>query len=176
VFPPRWLVVGGLGLLSLALHVALMSRLGLPGATPDLVLLFVVAIALADGPMAGLACGFVCGLALDLIPPADHTVGRYALVLTLVGYFAGLAREEAERSMVMPFAVVGVAAVGSTGLAAVLGALFSEVGVPGRELFVLLPTAALYTLLLSPFVVPVVLALLRRADSEPLRPDPARRW
>ena len=40
------------------------------------------------------------GLVLDLVPPADHEVGRWALVLTLVGYLAGLARDETRRSRV----------------------------------------------------------------------------
>ena len=51
------------------------SRLPLPGATPDLLLLVVVALALAYGPGFGLVCGFGAGLAADLVPPADHEVG-----------------------------------------------------------------------------------------------------
>ena len=39
--------------------------------------------------------GSRAGLATDLVPPADHEVGRWALVLTLVGYLAGLGRRRA---------------------------------------------------------------------------------
>jgi hypothetical protein len=63
--------------------------------------------------------------------------------------------------------VVG-AAVGSTLLYAGVGALVGDtaarhVGLPG-----LLFSAALYDLLLAPFVVPAVMALARRAENDPL--------
>ena len=167
--PPRAFLITVLLLVALALQTTVLPRLGLPGATPDLVLLFVVSMALADGPLSGLVVGFASGLMLDLVPPADHAVGRYALVLTLVGYLAGLVQDEAERSVVMPFVVVAGAAAGATALYAALGALFSEVGVDGKTLLGLLPTAVLYDVLLAPFVVPGVIALARRT-----RPDLVR--
>jgi rod shape-determining protein MreD len=154
---------------ALALQTSVVSRLGLPGATPDLVLLVVVSLALADGPLTGVVVGFTAGMALDLVPPADHAVGRYAFVLTLVGYLAGLARDEAERSAVRPFVVVAAAAAGATALYAGLGALFSDFGVDGGTLVGLLPTAVLYDVLLAPFVVPAVMALARRAEPDPVR-------
>lgn len=171
--PPRPVVITLLLLVALALQTSVLPRLGLPGATPDLVLLVVVSMALADGPMTGLAVGFCAGLALDVIPPADHAVGRYALVLTLVGYLAGLAQDELDRSVVMPFVVVGVAALGATAFYAGTGALFSQTGVPGRALLRLLPTAVVYDVVLAPFVVPAVLALVRRPPGR-AEPGPIR--
>ena len=61
-------------------------------------------------PGFGLVCGFAAGLAADLVPPADHEVGRWALVLTLVGYLAGLGRDSSRRSAFVPLVVVAVAA------------------------------------------------------------------
>jgi hypothetical protein len=63
---------------------------------------------------------------------------------------------------------VVVAALGSTLLYAGVGALVGDtaarhVGLPG-----LLFTAALYDLLLAPFVVPGIMALARRTDPDPL--------
>jgi rod shape-determining protein MreD len=156
-------------IVALALQTSVVSRLDLPGATPDLVLLVVVSLALADGPLTGVVAGFAAGIALDLVPPADHAVGRYAFVLTLVGYLAGLAQDEAERSVVMPFVVVAAAAAGATALYAGIGALFSDFGVDGRTLVGLLPTAVLYDVLLAPFVVPAVRALVRRAEPDSVR-------
>ena len=98
---------------ALALQVTLFSRLPLPGATPDVLLLVVVALALAYGPGFGLVCGFAAGLAADLVPPADHEVGRWALVLTLVGYLAGLGRDSSRRSAFVPLVVVAVAGGGA---------------------------------------------------------------
>lgn len=58
---------------------------GLSWAGPDLVLIGVVAFA----PMTrhGALLGFAAGLAADIAPPADHTIGRHALVLCLAGWF-----------------------------------------------------------------------------------------
>jgi hypothetical protein len=64
--------------------------------------------------------------------------------------------------------VVVVAALGATLLYAGVGALVGDdaarhVGLPS-----LLFTAALYDLLLAPFVVPGIMALARRAENDPL--------
>ena len=151
---------------ALALQVTLLSRLPLPGATPDLLLLVVVSLALAHGPGFGLVCGFAAGLATDLVPPADHEVGRWALVLTLVGYLAGLARAETRRSAVVPLVVVAVAGGASVLLYAGLGALMDDPNVTWPAVRSLLPTAVVYDLVLCTFVVPGVLALAGRAEPE----------
>src|SRR5687768_17033845 len=123
---PRAAVAVLLVVVALALQVTLLSRLPLPGATPDLVLLVVVGLALAEGPTVGLATGFGAGLAADLVPPADHEVGRWAFVLTLLGYLAGLAQAETRRSAFVPIAVVAATALGSVLLYAGLGALMDD--------------------------------------------------
>ena len=75
---------------ALVLQVTLVSRLPIPGAAPDLVLLVLVGVALRGGPETGLIAGFGAGLALDALPPADHAIGRWALVLCLIGYTLSL--------------------------------------------------------------------------------------
>jgi rod shape-determining protein MreD len=154
---------------ALALQVTLLSRLALPGATPDLVLLVVVGLALSQGPGFGLAVGFGAGLAVDLVPPADHEIGRWALVLTLVGYGAGLARAVTRRSAFLPLAVVAAAAAGSVLAYAGLGALLDDDYVTWSAVSALLPTAVLYDVVLSAFAVPAVIAVARRTE-----PDVAR--
>src|SRR3954469_12754190 len=90
--------------IALVLQVAVANRLPLPGSvTPDLVLLTVVALALVNGPLVGLVTGFCAGLTADIVPPADHTIGRYALIYCLVGYICGLFTDEMDRSPVTPF-------------------------------------------------------------------------
>ena len=163
---PRLLVAGLLVGLAVVLQVTLPPRLGLPGATPDLVLLVVIALALAHGPGFGVALGFGAGLLLDLVPPAAHEIGRWALVLTLVGYLAGLARVETRRSVVVPLVVVAAASVGSLMLYAGLGALINDPRVTWGRVGGLLPTALLYDLVLSAFVLPGVLAVVRRTEPD----------
>ncbi len=151
---------------ALALQVTVLSRLSLPGATPDLVLLVVVGLALSHGPAYGLVLGFGAGLASDLVPPADHEIGRWAFVLTLVGYLAGGARDENRRSAFVPLAVVAGAAGGSILLYAGLGALMDDTSVTWPAVTRLLPTAVVYDLVLSAFAIPAILTLVRRTEPE----------
>ncbi|MGV9378308.1 rod shape-determining protein MreD [Nonomuraea sp. NPDC003707] len=73
------------------LQVLLVNRS--PWGGPDLVTLAVVWLALARGPVWGCVAGLVAGLAADVTPPADGTVGRTALVLSIVGLLVGHWRE-----------------------------------------------------------------------------------
>jgi len=166
VSAPRVALTAVLVVVALALQVTFLSRLPLPGATPDLVLLVVVATALSGGPTVGLLTGFAAGLALDLVPPADHEVGRWAFVLTVVGYLSGLAQAESRRSAFVPLVVVAAAAVGSVLLYAGLGALLDDPNVTWSAVTGLLPTALVYDVVLSAFAVPAVLALSRRVQPE----------
>jgi rod shape-determining protein MreD len=158
----------GLLLSALAVQVTVLTRLPLPGATPDLVLLVVVALALAHGPTFGLAAGFGAGLATDLVPPADTTVGRWAFVLTLVGYLAGQAMGETRRSAFVPPFVVAGAAAASVLLYAGLVALMSDTHISWLAVSEILPTAVLYDVILSAFVVPAVLVLVGKVEPDPM--------
>ena len=163
---PRVALTAVLVVVAIALQVTFLSRLPLPGATPDLVLLVVVATALSGGPTVGLLTGFAAGLAVDLVPPADHEVGRWAFVLTVVGYLAGLAQDGTRRSAFVPLAVVAAAAAGSVLLYAGLGALLDDPNVTWSAVSGLLPTAVVYDVVLSAFAVPAVLALSGRLEPE----------
>ncbi|MFC9732768.1 rod shape-determining protein MreD [Streptomyces roseolus] len=166
----RILLSAALIVVALVVQVSVLARLQLPGAVPDLVLLTVVALALVHGPVTGSLVGFSAGLLADLAPPADHAAGRYALVLCVVGYLVGLVRPENGRftSAVGPMAAVVGAAVGSTLLYAGVGALVGDTAARHVGLGTLLFTAVLYDLLLAPFTVPLVMALARRAENDPV--------
>lgn len=164
---PRTLLAAAVVVTALVLQLSVLSRLPLPGATPDLVLLGVVALALVHGPGFGAGTGFAAGLALDLVPPADHAIGRWAFVLTVVGYLAGFGEDEIERSAFAPFLVVAAAAAGSLLLYAGLGALLGDVRVSWQAVARLLPSSVLYDVVLTPFVVSGVIALARRVEADP---------
>ncbi|MFD3335812.1 rod shape-determining protein MreD [Streptomyces sp. NPDC058700] len=166
----RILLSATLIVVALVVQVSVLARLQLPGAVPDLVLLTVVGLALVYGHVSGALIGFSAGLLADLAPPADHAAGRYALVLCVVGYLVGLARPENGRltSASGPMAVVAAAAVGSTLLYAGVGALVGDTAARHVGLGSLLFTATVYDLLLAPFTVPLIMALARRADNDPL--------
>jgi rod shape-determining protein MreD len=155
---------------ALVVQVSVLARLHLPGAVPDLLLLTVLGLAMVYGHVGGALIGFGAGLLADLAPPADHAAGRYALVLCVIGYLAGLVKPETGqiKSATGPMAVVVAAAIGSTLLYAGVGSLVGDTAARGVGLTGLLFSATLYDLLLAPFVVPAVMFLARRADNDPL--------
>ncbi|MFC4471200.1 rod shape-determining protein MreD [Streptomyces xiangluensis] len=166
----RMLLSATLVIVALVVQVTVLARLQLPGAVPDLLMLTVLGLALVYGHVGGALVGFGAGLLADLAPPADHAAGRYALVLCVIGYLAGLAKPDKGqiRSATGPMVVVVASAIGSTLLYAGVGALVGDTAARHVGLGSLLFTAALYDLLLAPFVVPGIMALARRADNDPL--------
>ncbi|WP_030297242.1 rod shape-determining protein MreD [Streptomyces katrae] len=166
----RILLSATLVVVALVVQVSVLGRLQLPGAVPDLVLLTVVALALVYGHLSGALIGFAAGLLADLAPPADHAAGRYALVLCVIGYAAGLVRPDSGRfrSAWGPMLTVVAAAIGSTLLYASVGALVGDTAARHVGLTGLLFTATLYDLLLAPFTVPFIMALARRAENDPM--------
>ncbi|MFJ9788130.1 rod shape-determining protein MreD [Streptomyces globosus] len=166
----RILLSATLVVVALVIQVSVLGRLQLPGAVPDLVLLTVVALALVYGHTSGALIGFAAGLVADLAPPADHAAGRYALVLCVIGYAAGLVRPDSGRfrSAWGPLLTVVAAAITSTLMYAGVGALVGDTAARHVGLTGLLLTATVYDLLLAPFTVPFIMALARRAENDPL--------
>jgi rod shape-determining protein MreD len=160
---------------ALVAQVSVLARLHLPGAVPDLLLLTVLGLALTYGHVGGCLIGFFAGLLADLAPPADHAVGRYALVLCVIGYAAGLAKPDSGqlRTAAGPMLVVIAAAIGTTLLYAGVGSLVGDTAGAHVGLAKLVFTATVYDLLLAPFVVPLIMALARRFDHDPLAEDAA---
>ncbi|GFE16958.1 rod shape-determining protein MreD [Streptomyces glebosus] len=169
----RILLSAPLVVVALVIQVTILARLQLPGAVPDLLLLVVVGLALVHGHVGGALVGFFAGLLADLAPPSDHAIGRYALVLCVIGYAAGLTKPESgrHRSATLPLIVVIGAAIVSTLMYAGVGALVGDTAARHVGIVGLLLSATLYDLLLAPFVVPLVMALARRTEGEPLTGD-----
>jgi rod shape-determining protein MreD len=148
---------------ALILQVSVANRLPLPGSVPpDLVLLAVVALALVNGPMLGMTTGFAAGLAADVVPPADHAIGRYALVFCLIGYACGLVSQEMERSAVVPFFAVAAGALAGSVLDALVGMLLGDARTSWAAVVRVLPLTVVYDVILSPFVTWAVLRLSRK--------------
>jgi rod shape-determining protein MreD len=158
----RAAMAGLLLVLAVLVQTVVFSPMRLHGAEPDVVLVVVVAFAIATDSATGSAMGFVGGLLLDVVPPADGTVGRWALILTLAGWLAGKYRLTAERGVLSPLLVVaGIAPAALLGYAG-LGLLLGDPRVTGTGIASSVPFATLYDVVLSPFVVPTVGALIRR--------------
>ncbi len=138
----------------MVLQTALLDRLPFPGGSaPDLVLVLVVTLALASGPMPGLLIGFGAGLALDMAPPATNLLGLSALVFCLVGYGCGRLRGPLERSAWLPLAVVALGVTAGEALYALVGLMFGDPDISWQSIRLVLPVAVVYDILLCPFVV-----------------------
>jgi rod shape-determining protein MreD len=164
---------------AVVLQLAAADRIVFPGGTgPDLVLLTVAALALATGPMAGSVIGFCAGLALDVAPPAGHLVGQDALVFCLIGYACGLVADgpatdgiaEQEHSALFELTVTAAGTVCGEAMIAALGVMLSDPRVTWAAIKHVLPVAVGYDLLLSPFVLLTVAAMLRLAGSREAAP------
>ncbi len=155
--------------IALLAQVTFVDRLVLPGrASPDLVLLAVIALALTGGPTAGMLTGFAAGLALDVAPPASHTIGQYALVFCLVGYGYGRLAGLGEASPVRYVGISAAAAAVGAALHAVLGVMLSDPEVTWAAVRHVLPPSLIYDVILSPFVLYAVV----RLDGWAARPAP----
>ena len=62
------LFIGTCVFLAALIELTLLSRLGIPGATPDIVVVSIVAISFVAGPLFGAIAGFAAGILLDLSP------------------------------------------------------------------------------------------------------------
>lgn len=163
----RSVTAAAIVVVALLLQVSVANRLPLPGAvTPDLVLLAVVALALVNGSFSGLVIGFLAGLAADIVPPADHTIGRYAFVYCLIGYVCGLVSDEMDRSSVVPFLAVAAGALGGILLYAGAGMMLGDPRSTWPIVSRMVPLSLLYDVLASPFVVWAVLRITRRFERE----------
>lgn len=162
----RALLVALLLVTAAVLQTALFPAITLLGFRPDLLLLLVVALALRDGPLAGLRVGFAAGLLTDLLV-VQAPVGLGVLVMTGVGYTIGLARPYlAPESITAPILLAFVAGALGTGSYGVLATLLGEERLPLGYLVQASVAVGLYNTLLAP----LVLALVRRLTVEfPLR-------
>lgn len=148
-------------LVAVILQVAIAPYLAVFGVVPNIVFLVVVTLALVEGPVAGCAAGFVGGLMFDLL--GSGVVGPYALVLTVVGYVAGLMQANMfAEGWLLPVSVVAVASLATE---VSYGIILAIVGAGesfwAGALTVMLP-GALYNTILAVLVYPWLARLLRR--------------
>lgn len=78
-----------LSILLVLLQTTLVRYLAIETVAPDLLLIWVVYLALREGQSAGTTAGFFIGLLFDLISGKDGVLGLAALCKTLAGFVAG---------------------------------------------------------------------------------------
>lgn len=159
----RILVVALALVIALVAQVSLFPHLAWHGVVPNLCLLVVVAAALTVDAPTAMVLGFAAGLALDLVPPADHVAGRWALALTLVAFLAARVRQDVRPSALSVVAAVAAASFVGTSVFALTGLLLGEGGsVP--DLLLVIAVAIVWDVLLTPLVLPPLMRLLAPVD------------
>jgi rod shape-determining protein MreD len=151
---------------ALVLQVSFFPHLAWDGIVPNLVLLVVVGAALTRGPQFAAVLGFVAGLALDLAPPADHVAGRWAPALVVVGYVAGRVRRDARPTPGTVLATVAASSFVGTSVFALSGLLLQDPAMGIPELLEVVLVGVLWDVLLTPLVLPPVMAMFRHLEPD----------
>ena len=164
----RLLALAVVLVVAVLIQSTVLARLRLAGVRPDLLVLAVVAVAMASDAPTGAVFGFDAGLVADLL--FDLPVGVSALVYTAVGFAVGTVRVyvTSHRPLVH-LVLAGAASLASAWCCGLLLRVFdlsTWAAVVRAGLLV-----ALFNLLLTPFVYPVVWALAERVPARP-----AGRW
>jgi rod shape-determining protein MreD len=164
----RLLALAGVLVVAVVVQSTVLAELRVAGVRPDLLVLAVVAVAMASEATTGAVFGFVAGLVADLL--FDLPVGVSALVYTAVGFAVGTVRVY----VTSPRPLVHLALAGAASLASVwcCGLLLRVFDLSSWATVTRSgPLVALYNLLLTPFVYPLVRALTERVPARP-----AQRW
>lgn len=151
---------------ALLLQVSVFPHLAWDGIVPNLCLLVVVGAALTRGATFAMVLGFVAGVTLDLAPPADHLAGRWALALVLVGYAAGRVRQDVRPTATAVVATVAASSFVGTSVFALSGVVLDDPALSVPELLQVVGIALFWDVLLTPLVLPPLMAMFRR-----LQPD-----
>ncbi|MGZ4465934.1 MAG: rod shape-determining protein MreD [Nocardioides sp.] len=160
----RGLAALGAVAIALVLQVSVFPHLAWEGIVPNLCLLVVVGAALTRGPQFAAVLGFVAGVALDLAPPADHVAGRWALALVVMGYVAGRMRQDVRPSASAVVATVAASSFVGTSAYALTGIVLHDGVTSIPDLLRVILVAVLWDVLLTPFVLPLVMAMFHRLE------------
>ena len=146
---------------ALVLQVSLFPYFAWHGIVPNLSLLVVVGAAVSLNAPAAMVLGFAAGVALALVPPADHVAGRWALALTVVAFLAARVRQDVKPTATAVVGTVAAASFIGTSIFALTGIVLGEGGsVP--DLLQVIAVAVLWDVLLTPFVLPPLMKLFGR--------------
>ena len=166
-----WRIVASLALavLAVVLQTTIFHALRPFGASPDIVLLMVIACAPWLRPEPAVLLGFAGGLMLDLFGTAP--LGLHALAYTLAAYATVRVGDRFNYGLYYAVGAVGVITFVGLSTVALIGTLFGEgtLGSPGiARTLVLIP---LYNMFLGLIVLPMTNKLFRtRLSSRYSRP------
>ena len=151
----RFFTLTAVIVIALLAQTTVFADVRLLGARPELMYLLTIVFALLEGPSSGAISGFAGGMAQDFL--LNQPKGITALVLTLLGYAVGLARQYiTSPSPLLPTIMVAVGTAGGVAFHAIVSFLLGQFDHPmGYTTKVTLLTA-LYGAILTPIVYPIL--------------------
>jgi rod shape-determining protein MreD len=156
---PRPLIVGAMLLVALVVQTALFGQIR--GFVPDLMLLFVVLLALTRiRPELVLGIAFLTGLAVDLV--GSSLIGLRAVVFACIAYVAVRTHQQAEIGRIATGVWAGLLTFAGLVLLVVVGTLFGQTSLVGPDIGQRLVLVPLANMLLAALVSPLVVRLINR--------------
>lgn len=76
-------------LILIVVDSSLVKFLSIAGIVPDILVVWIVYIAIREGQVAGTTVGFFIGLVMNLLGMTEHMLGLAALAKTVAGFTAG---------------------------------------------------------------------------------------
>ena len=163
--PRVLLIIASLGT-AVVLQSSILARLGLPGATPDLLLVVVLVIALVSGPLVGAVTGFAAGVLVDLAPPAAGSLGQTAAIYAAAAFLIGHAQFEPGRPDLQSVLSVSGIAAAVVLVQAIMGTLLGQPQVTWSLVPLLVVTQFVYSALLALVMIPAIGVMYRGAGDE----------
>lgn len=151
------------------LQTVVVPHIRIFGVQPDLILVVVICLALAEGQLLGASFGFMGGFLEDLLM-AEY-MGFNMLTKTIVTSLAGLLKGYGRpEGTFLPVATVFGASILGQVIFALLAFLFGDTTVFKAVFTWLIFPTALYNALFTPFIYPVINRLLKWQEGMELVP------
>ena len=88
----KWLGTFVLFVITFALQMTVVDWMRFFDVGPDLVVIFIVAVAIKNGPAAGCFWGFLAGFTQDIYAPIEW-LGAHSIAMTILGFAVGQLEE-----------------------------------------------------------------------------------
>ncbi len=141
---------------------AAVSKINFPIAGFSLYLCVVLGLMALEDRFGAISFGFIAGIVLDFSPSSDSPFGKWALILTIIGYLFSRNRESIGDFTERPIAFILLVTAGAT-ISLVMFLVFGVI--PGENNGSMLNNLktvfgnALWTLLFSSILLPVIVKL-----------------
>ena len=149
-----------LAVVAVVLQTTLFMELDPFGASPNLVLLLVIACVRYLEPEAAVLYGFTAGILTDLL--GDSALGMWALVMTVVAFVTLQLRQQAQDTPIVLWLGIVALTIGGEGLFVVVATLFGQQTLSQQGVVRAILLSGAYNGLLALGVMPITTLMFRR--------------